>query len=71
MDKVKMIKDPIGGTLTIWLDDPNLEDICTETGEGVILMKDKKNRVIGVEFLHYPSSSASFLVETLVTKTAG
>ena len=42
MGKVRVIRDKIGETLTIWLTDPKNEYICTETGEDVILMKDKK-----------------------------
>ena len=65
MGKVRVIRDKIGGTLTIWFGDPKEEYICTETGEDVILMKDKDGRVIGAEFLHYSSTSADFLVKAI------
>ena len=68
MGKVRVIRDKIGETLTIWLTDPKNEYICTETGEDVILMKDKKGRVIGAEFLHYSSSSIDFLVKAMDLK---
>ena len=65
MGNVKVIRDQIGETLTIWLDDPNKEYICTETGEDVILMKDKDDRVIGAEFLHYSSAGVDFFVKAI------
>ena len=39
----------------VWFDDPKKEHICEETGEEVILAKDKKGRVIGFEKLNYLS----------------
>jgi uncharacterized protein YuzE len=40
-------------TLDIWFDDPKTEFVCEETGEGIILKKDKNNRVIGIEVLYF------------------
>ena len=68
MGKVRVIRDRIGETLIIWLEDPKEEYICTETGEDVILMKNKNGRVIGAEFLHYSSSSMEFLVKYMDLK---
>ncbi len=34
------------------------EYICEETGEEVILMKDRKGHVIGFERLNYPAKAA-------------
>jgi uncharacterized protein YuzE len=45
--------DKIGNTLTVWFDDPTKEDVSEETGEEVILMKDKQGRVIGFEKLNF------------------
>ena len=45
--------DKVGKTLTIWFDDPSKEFICEETGDEVVLMKDKDGRVIGFERLNY------------------
>ena len=53
MDKVKVFYDREGNTLTVWFGNPVEEYICEETGEEVILMKDKSGRVIGFEKLNY------------------
>ena len=53
MAQVKVYYDKIGNTLTVWFDDPKEEYICEETGEEVILMKDKVGRVIGFEKLNF------------------
>ena len=53
MDKVKVFYDRQGNTLTVWFGNPQDEYICEETGEEVILMKDKSGRVIGFEKLNY------------------
>ena len=36
---------------------PELEAVCEETGDEIILMKDKDGRVIGFEKLNYIESS--------------
>lgn len=53
MAQVKVYYDPTGNTLTVWFGDPEDEYICEETGEEVILMKDKNGRVIGFEKLNF------------------
>jgi len=53
MAQIKVYYDKIGNTLTVWFDDPQKEYICEETGEEVILMKDKGGRVIGFEKLNF------------------
>jgi hypothetical protein len=53
MDRIRMIHDPVGKTLTIWLDEPAKEATCQETAEEVVFMKDCSGRVIGFEVLHY------------------
>lgn len=53
MAQVKVYYDKIGNTLTVWFDDPKEEYSCEETGEEVILMKDKGGRVIGFEKLNF------------------
>lgn len=52
MAEVKVFYDEIGSTLTIWFGDPNQEYICEETGNEVILMKDRAGHVIGIEKLN-------------------
>jgi hypothetical protein len=68
VDKIKVIHDATGHTLTVWLDDPAKEHICEETAEEVVLMKDASGRVIGFELLHYhPAEGARGLaVETVI-----
>ena len=53
MAQVKVHYDHIGNTLTVWFSDPQEEFICEETGEEVILMKNKAGHVIGFEKLNY------------------
>ncbi|MDP2744715.1 MAG: DUF2283 domain-containing protein [Dehalococcoidia bacterium] len=52
MEKIKVFYDKEGQTLTVWFDDPKKEHICEETGEEVILIKDKEGKVIGFERLN-------------------
>jgi hypothetical protein len=53
MDKLKVYYDRTGNTLTVWFGDPQGEYVSEETGDEVILMKDKSGRVIGFEKLNY------------------
>lgn len=53
MDQVKVFYDRKGSTLTVWFGNPLDESICEETGDEVILMKDKDGRVIGFEKLRF------------------
>jgi hypothetical protein len=56
MAEVKVYYDSVGKTLTVWFGDLNDEYVCEETGEEVILMKDKTGNVIGFEKLNYTVS---------------
>lgn len=56
MEQVKVFYDRIGNTLTVWFGDPQNEYICEETGDEVILMKDRAGRVIGFEKLSFSAS---------------
>ncbi|MDQ7054617.1 MAG: DUF2283 domain-containing protein [candidate division KSB1 bacterium] len=53
MDKVRVFYDRQGNTLTVWFGNPTDEYICEETGDEVILIKDKSGKVIGFEKLNY------------------
>ena len=53
MAQVKVFYDDIGGTLCVWWGNPEDEEVCEETGHGIILIKDKQGKVIGLENLHY------------------
>jgi len=70
MEKIRVIKDIVGGTLTVWFGNPEDESICEETGDGIVLMKDKDGNVIGFEYLYYGSHSNELNIESLITKTA-
>jgi hypothetical protein len=45
----------MGNTLTVWFDDPDNEAVCEEVDDDVVLMKDRRGRVIGFERLNYLS----------------
>ena len=68
MDKIKVIHDAVGHTLTVWFDDPSKETICEETADEVVLMKNAERRIIGFELLHYhpAEDQAGIAVETIV-----
>jgi len=53
MAELKVFFDRAGNTLTVWFSDPKEEHVCEETGDEVILMKDKSGRVIGFEKLNF------------------
>ena len=68
MEKVKVIHDTVGKTLTIWFADSSMEATCEETTDEVVLMKDATGKVIGLELLHYRLAEpiAGLAVETAV-----
>ena len=70
MEQVKVFYDREGNTLTVWFGDPQQEHICEETGDEVILMKDRKGRVIGFEKLNFsvPASEQLHVAFETVTK---
>ena len=53
MEQVKVFYDHAGNTLTVWFGDSQEEYICEETGDEIILMKDRTGRVIGFEKLNF------------------
>lgn len=53
MAEVKVFYDQAGNTLTVWFGNPQDEYVCEETGDEVILMKDKAGQVIGFEKLNF------------------
>ena len=54
MTHIRVIHDPTGETLTVYWAEPRAEQVCEETGEGVILIKDSHTgEVIGFERLYY------------------
>lgn len=72
MDAIKVIYDPVGRTLTVWLDDPHKESECEEAADEVVLMKDAAGRVIGFEILSYhPTVPGKLSVQTVVLGQVG
>jgi len=67
MAEVNVYDDPTGRTLTVWFGRPQAEYVCAETGDEVVLMKDRKGHVIGLERLNYPGKTARPLRMTFAT----
>lgn len=61
MAQVKLFYDHVGNTLTVWFGNPQDEYVCEETGDEVVLMKDKSGRVIGFEKLNFSLSKSEQL----------
>ena len=53
MAEIKVYFDREGNTLRVWFGNPEEEYVCEETGEEVVLMKDKSGKVIGFEKLNF------------------
>jgi len=53
LEAIKIHYDSLGNTLNVWFDNSEKEFISEETGDEVILNKDKKGRVIGFEKLNF------------------
>lgn len=70
MAEVKVYYDQVGNTLTVWFGNPQEEYTCEETGDEVILMKDRKGEVIGFEKLNYIIPSSTNLKISFETATA-
>lgn len=51
--KITIVFNKVGNTVDVWFDDPKKEVICEETGDEIILKKDKNNKVIGLEKLNF------------------
>jgi uncharacterized protein YuzE len=70
MAQIRVYYDPKGNTLNVWFDDPSKEVIAEETGEEVILVKDKEGHVIGFERLNFypaPSETSKSKLEVVVS----
>jgi len=59
MAQVKVYFDRQGNTLTVWFGNPQEEYVCEETGEEVVLMKDRDGKVIGFEKLNFSAEQAA------------
>lgn len=68
MEKIRVIINRESNTLDVWFDDAEKEFICEETGDEVILKKDKDNRIIGFEKLNLlQNKNQNVPVEVLTT----
>ena len=68
MEKIKVIINRESNTLDVWFDEPEKEFICEETGDEVILKKDKDNKIIGFEKLNLlQNKNLNVPVEVLTT----
>ena len=56
MQKVTVSYDREGNTLSVWFDDPKKEHVCEESEDDMVLVKDRKGRVIGFERLNFLSA---------------
>src|SRR5207244_8875549 len=56
MDKLRVYFDREGNTLSVWFDDPKKEHVCEESDDDLILVKDRRGRVIGFERLNFLSA---------------
>ena len=63
MNSIRVVHDRRGRTLTIWLDDPAAEAICTEAASEVVVMKDAAGRVLGLEILNIDLPAGELAVE--------
>lgn len=53
VEKVRVYYDRQGNTLSVWFDDPKKEHVCEESDDDIVLVKDRRGRVIGFERLNY------------------
>ncbi len=68
MEKIKVILNRESNTLDVWFDDAEKEFICEETGDEVILKKDKDNKVIGFEKLNlFANIKVNIPIEVMTT----
>jgi uncharacterized protein YuzE len=59
MAQIKVYYDREGNTLTVWFGNPADEYIAEETGEEVVLMKDRNGKVIGFEKLNFTAAQST------------
>ena len=55
MARTRIYFDREGNTLSVGFDDPKKEHICEESGDDVVLVKDRRGRAIGFERLNFLS----------------
>jgi uncharacterized protein YuzE len=70
MEKIRIFYDREGNTLNIWFDNPEKEYMCEETGEEIILVKDKEGKIIGFEKLNFLPSEVRAGLHELPVESA-
>ena len=53
MTKAKLVFNKEGNTLDIWFGNPKAEATNEETADEMILKKDRKGKIIGIEILNF------------------
>jgi len=53
VNEVGIYYDRVGNSLSVWFDNPKKEHACEESDDVVVLVKDRRGRVIGLERLNY------------------
>ena len=56
MDKLRVYYDREANTLSVWFSDPKKEHVCEEADDDMVLVKDRRGRVIGFERLNFLSA---------------
>ncbi|HVS35173.1 MAG TPA: DUF2283 domain-containing protein [Gemmataceae bacterium] len=56
MEKLRIYYDREGNSLSVWFDDPKKEHVCEESDDDMILVKDRRGRIIGFERLNFLSA---------------
>ena len=66
MDKILIYWDREGNTLNVWFDTPQKEHICEETGNEVILVKDKQGNTPAE--IEERLAMGDFFIDEILTK---
>lgn len=53
VSQIKVFHDRVGNSLVVWFGNPDDEYEVEETGDEVLLMKDREGKVIGFEKLNF------------------
>lgn len=69
MAQIKVYYDREGNTLTVWFDNPTEEYVAEETGEEIVLMKNRDGKVIGFEKLNFTAQTSDAMKVAFETVT--
>lgn len=69
MAQIKVYYDRKGNTLTVWFDNPTEEYVAEETGEEIVLMKNRDGKVIGFEKLNFTAQTSEAMKVAFETVT--